>query len=65
MSWRVYKHETPDGRVYVGATSQPIEKRWKAGYHAGRFKEAVDAYGWDGMKHEVICDGLTQEQASQ
>jgi hypothetical protein len=65
MAWTVYKHETPDGKVYIGATSQSIEKRWKAGYRGGRFRGAVEAYGWEGMAHDVLCEGLTQEQASQ
>lgn len=63
MAWIVYKHQTVDGRVYIGATSQTLEKRWKGGY-TGRFKDAVKQYGWDGMSHEILCDGLTLEQAS-
>lgn len=64
MTWRVYMHRTPDGRVYIGATSQEVEKRWKAGYHGGRFKEAIDLYGWEQMDHIVVRKGLTLEEAS-
>lgn len=64
MGWTVYKHVTPDGRVYIGATSKTLADRWKGGY-AGRFREAVKTYGWDGMEHVVIVEGLTFEEASE
>lgn len=29
--WTVYRHISPSGKVYIGITSKPIEKRWNKG----------------------------------
>ncbi len=31
MSWTVYEHWSPSGKVYVGITSQSIKVRWQNG----------------------------------
>lgn len=30
-NWIVYKHTSPSGKVYIGITNQPANKRWKNG----------------------------------
>ena len=64
----VYKHTNKfNGKVYIGITSQPPEKRWKNGYgYEGNeyFYRAIQKYGWnDGFNHEIIVSGLTKEDA--
>ena len=63
----VYRHITPDGLIYVGATSfKKPEKRWGNGkcYQANkRFTDAVNFFGWDNIKHEILAEGLPKEEA--
>lgn len=62
----VYKHTCPNGKVYIGQTSQKPERRWS---HGNGYKEnsyfyrAIQKYGWDNIKHEIIAENLTQEEA--
>jgi len=67
MSYTVYKHTSPTGKVYIGITSQPLRKRWGAdgsGYsHSPHFMAAIKRHGWGSFQHEVIAEGLTQEEA--
>lgn len=67
-SWCVYVHTAPNGKVYVGITSQRPKLRWQngKGYKTNKhFTSAINKYGWDNFTHEVIADGYTQEQAEQ
>lgn len=65
----VYKHIFPNGKVYIGITSQRIESRWRnngAGYKTCVVMwKAIQKYGWENIKHEIIAENLTQEQACQ
>lgn len=65
--WCVYRHVAPNGKMYVGITSQRLSKRWNngQGYKKNKyFTRAIEKYGWDNINHEVLMDNLTQEQAS-
>ena len=44
----MYKHTTPNGKVYIGITSQLSEKRWLSGhgYKGTYFGNAIKKYGW-------------------
>lgn len=62
----VYKHTTPCGKVYIGITSQSVSSRWRNGYGYQRnsyFWKAIQKYGWDNIKHEILFDSLTKEEA--
>jgi len=64
----VYKHITPNGKVYIGVTCQKAEKRWNGGrgYANNRhFHNAIEKYGWSNIKHEIIASGLTKQEASE
>lgn len=67
-NYKVYMHTTPNNKVYIGITKQPVERRWRNGeaykYHT-YFYRAIQKYGWDNIKHEVIFDNLTEEEAKQ
>ena len=66
MGYTVYKHTTPPGKVYIGMTMMRVEDRWKNGngYETCRlFKRAIDKYGWENIKHEILFEGLTKEEA--
>lgn len=63
----VYKHTTPDGKVYIGMTGETPEKRWKngGGYYESKFAEAIFRFGWQNIKHDILSDGLTEEEACE
>lgn len=62
----VYKHTCPNGKVYVGITSQNPLRRWNngKGYHTQTlFYKAILKYGRNNIKHEILFSGLTETQA--
>ena len=66
-SWTVYKHISPNGKVYVGISSN-VKKRWLANgyyYHLSdtAFSRALNKYGWDNFQHIIIKEGLTKQEA--
>lgn len=69
MAYTVYKHTSPSGKVYIGITSQKPEKRWGlngAGYkHSPHLMAAIGVYGWDAFKHEILAEGINQEEAER
>lgn len=65
--YSVYCHTFPNGKKYIGITNNP-EKRWNngKGYDTQpKMKRAIDCYGWDNIKHEIIIDGLDYETAAK
>lgn len=64
MSYRVYKHTSPSGKVYIGITSKTIQERKNCGYgHNAHFRNAIKKYGWNSFKHEIVAEGLTADEA--
>lgn len=65
--YSVYKHVTPSNKIYIGITSQKTSQRWRRGqgYSNQVFGKAIEKYGWDNIKHEVLFDGLTKEEAEK
>ena len=64
--YTVYKHTSPNGKVYIGITSQKPEYRWRNGKkyaHNEHFTAAIQKYGWENFKHEILFEGLTREDA--
>ena len=63
----VYKHTTPNGKVYIGQTCKKPNERWSNGYGYKNqmFYKAIEKYGWDNIIHEVVCSNLTKEEADQ
>lgn len=64
----VYKHTNmTNGKVYIGITGKSPQQRWGKdgkGYMQNTyFWHAIQKYGWDNFKHEILFDGLTKEQA--
>lgn len=66
--WTVYRHISPSGKVYIGITSQEIHKRWRYGTGYGScwyFQKAIDKYGWNNIKHEILFTGISEERAKR
>lgn len=65
-NYKVYKHTTPNGKVYIGITCQDPHKRWGYGcsYMKQRyFSTAIKKYGWDNIVHEILYENLSQKEA--
>lgn len=65
-SYSIYKHIFPNNKVYVGMTFQKVENRWRygAGYNNQPvMKRAIKKFGWENIKHEVLFENLTKEEA--
>ena len=62
----VYIHTFPNGKKYVGCTSRNPQTRWANGkgyqLHAEMF-EAIITFGWNNITHEIVCDGLSKQEA--
>ena len=63
----VYVHTFPDGKIYIGQT-QNANRRW---YSPESYKSnsdmysAIKKYGWDNIKHEIICLVNSKEEAEE
>lgn len=65
--YTVYRHVTPNGKMYVGITSQDVKQRWRRGngyYNNKHFYSAINKYGWDNIRHEVLLSGLSKNDAN-
>ena len=66
MSYTVYKHITPNGKIYIGITKRNPLKRWQngRGYSTNKhFSRAIKKYGWNNMIHKILFSGLSEEEA--
>lgn len=62
----VCKHTAPNGKAYIGITGQKPEYRWNNGNgykNNPHFYSAIQKHTWKNIKHEIVKDGLTKEQA--
>lgn len=67
-NYYVYKHTTPNGKVYVGITRQLPHIRWKNGLgylNNKHFIQAIKKYGWESIEHEIVASGLSKESAEE
>lgn len=67
--YKVYRHTCPNGKVYIGITSQTdINRRWQNGYGYHNnvlFYRAIKKYGWENIRHEVLFDGISKQAAEK
>lgn len=67
-NWIIYKHTFPNGKHYIGKTSQIPEDRW--GKNGSRYQKqkliwrAIQKYGWDNVIHEILYTNLSKEEAN-
>jgi hypothetical protein len=66
----VYEHLFPNGKRYIGITSKNPEARWENGngYHQKTqpvMYNAIRKYGWENIKHNILFDNLTEEEAKE
>lgn len=63
--YKVYMHTFPNKKKYIGITRQDVSKRWGKGKH---YKDqlvwkAINKYGWDNIKHQIIIDNVSKDVA--
>lgn len=64
----VYMHISPSGKRYIGITSKKPEHRWnhgKAYWQNQYFTNAINKYGWDNFKHNVLFSNLSKKEACE
>lgn len=66
--YTVYLHTSPSRKRYVGITCQKPKHRWQNGLgycYNEYFTNAIKKYGWDNIKHEILFENLTKEEAKR
>lgn len=66
MGWTVYRHILPNKKMYIGITGQRPKKRWQNGngyITSDYFYRAIQKYGWGNIKHEILYENLSKEEA--
>lgn len=66
-SYYLYEHVFPNGKKYIGITSD-IENRWQNGNNyknQRKVANAINHYGWENIKHNIIVGGLDKDQAEK
>lgn len=65
----VYLHIFPNNKYYVGITCvKPYTRRWRngTGYCSQpKMFNAILKYGWENVRHKIICKELTLEEANK
>ena len=62
-------HTSPCGKVYIGITCRSVVRRW--GVNGCRYNKspyfwnAIQKYGWDNFRHEILLYNLSKEEASE
>jgi group I intron endonuclease len=64
--FNVYEHVFPNGKRYIGITSQEPENRWKGGkgyFKNPQMQRAIRKYGWEHIAHNILACDVTKEDA--
>ena len=69
-NYTVYMHIFPNNKVYIGITSRKnVNYRWRKngiGYISSpKMNNAIQKYGWENIKHKILYEHLTKEEAEQ
>ena len=68
-NYTLYLHECPNGKRYYGITKLKPKQRWCSngnGYKGQYFyKEAIKKFGWNNIKHIIIYNDLSEDEAKQ
>lgn len=68
FNYTVYKHTTPNNKVYIGITCQTTKERWRDGKGYKNniyFYKAICKYGWNNITHEILFFKLSKAEAEQ
>lgn len=64
-NYKVCVHAFPDGKRYIGCTHGNAKNRWQGGlgYEEQPVFSAILKYGWNNVRHYILMDGLTKDEA--
>ncbi len=65
-NYLVYMHTDPEGKSYIGCTGLSFDYRCHSSkrYNTNRrFREAIEYFGWENFRHEILADNLSREEA--
>jgi len=66
VKYIVYRHITPDNKCYIGVTKLKLHQRFQNGKgykNCRNFEKAIQKYGWDNIKHEILYTTSNKEEA--
>ena len=66
--YTVYKLTDPEGKVYIGCTGRPVERRWGKGWNYNsktKIFKAIRSIGWDRFEKTILCEKLTKAGAEK
>lgn len=66
--YTVYKHIFPNNKIYIGITKKSPEIRWNKGKGyklCPLMNKAIEKYGWDNVRHEILFTNLSKKEAEQ
>lgn len=66
--YKVYMYTSPDGKVYIGFTGKTLKQRAQMGNgydKSSAFYNAIQKFGWENFKGEILEDNLTKKEASE
>lgn len=64
----IYKHTSPSGKAYIGQTKNLRQRNASHKVPSAKhtpFRCAIQKYGWDAFKHEVLVENLTLDEANE
>lgn len=68
-NYKVYLHTFPNGKKYIGMTSQKIERRSRSdgsGYKLQpELMKAIQEIGWNNIEHKILKDNLSKKEAEK
>ena len=65
-NWKVYIHESPSSKKYVGITYRSYTERFANGLgysKCPRFYNAIKKYGWNNIRHFYLLENLSEKSA--
>ena len=65
-NWTVYCHIFPNGKRYIGRTSQLLYKRFRNGLgykNSPLIENAIKKYGWENIEHVILEENLTEQES--
>lgn len=66
-NYKVYMHIFPNNKKYIGITKTKPKNRWgkKRYIHNIYMTNAINKYEWNNVKHKILYEGLTKEEAEK
>lgn len=67
-NYSVYMHVFPNNKIYIGITSNKVNRRWNngLGYRKNILMfRAINKYGWNNIAHKILHENLSKDEAEE